>query len=471
MLSIIIGLAVMAGAGYFIIKKYSATGVLMIAGLVLLTASVLMGRDILGEEMESTGSTGLDVIDFLRFMMTDRIAGLGLMIMILVGFAAYMSHIGANDAVVRLLSRPLRAVTSPYIVLAVAFLLGSAMTLAVGSATGLGVLLMATFFPIMTSLGISKQAAAAVCASTASVILSPITADVVLAADRAGEPLVDFAFKQTIPVSLITLVVMAALHFWWQRRLDQRMLARAEAAGEQVDPDDLTTTDFTTTKGDDDAVDRSAPLWYAILPFVPILLVFIFNGKTAPELELVTLVIIAIMVAVVVEFIRNKGRARTVLADLEVGYKGMGEAFSSVVMLVIAAGVFAQGLSTVGFVDVLIGGVTNAGGAGALVMMVLVLITLVVTVTTGSGNAAFYAFVELAPNLAQQLGINGAYLIVPMLEASNMGRPLSPVSGVVVACAGIAKVSPLEIVKRASVPSGIGMVVMLVASMILVPMQ
>lgn len=464
MLSILIGVAVMVAAGYFILKKYSATGVLMISGLILLVASILMGYDILGEDMESTGSRGLDVIDFIRFMMSDRLASLGLMIMVLVGFATYMSHIGANDAVVRLLQRPLKAVRSPYVVLAVAFVLGSAMTLAVGSASGLGVLLMATFFPIMTSVGISKQAAAAVCASTASVILTPITGDVVLAAERAQEPLITFAFRQTIPVSIITLVVMAVLHFFWQRHLDRRLAAGSTDA-------DAPDTDSDTAVVDAAELDHSAPLWYAILPFLPIVLVFIFNGSFAPQLELVTLVIIAVMIAVVIEFFRHKGRPKKLLDDLEVGYKGMGDAFSSVVMLVIAAGIFAHGLTTVGFVEALIGGVTGLGGAGVVVMLMLVLITVVVTFTTGSGNAAFYAFVELAPKLAGELGIRGAYLIVPMLQASNMARPLSPVSGVVVACAGIAGISPIEIVKRASVPSLVGVVVMVVSSMVLVPLH
>jgi DcuC family C4-dicarboxylate transporter len=47
------------------------------------------------------------------------------------------------------------------------------MSLAVSSATGLGVLLMATLFPVMVNVGISRGAAAAICASPAAIILSP----------------------------------------------------------------------------------------------------------------------------------------------------------------------------------------------------------------------------------------------------------------------------------------------------------
>ncbi|MGL5287296.1 MAG: C4-dicarboxylate transporter DcuC, partial [Aeromonas sp.] len=104
-----------------------------------------------------------------------------------------------------------------------------------------------------------------------------------------------------------------------------------------------------------------------------------------------------------------------------------------------------------------------------IMMLSLVVITTLAAFTTGSGNAPFYAFVELIPNLASSLGINPAYLVIPMLQASNLGRTVSPVSGVVVACSGMAKLSPFEVVKRTSVPVAVGLLVVIIATEIMVP--
>ena len=68
------------------------------------------------------------------------------------------------------------------------------MSLADSSATGLGVLLMATLYPVMVNVGISRGAAAAICASPAGIILSPTSGDVVLGAQAAGKPLICSAF-------------------------------------------------------------------------------------------------------------------------------------------------------------------------------------------------------------------------------------------------------------------------------------
>ena len=84
----------------------------------------------------------------------SRGGDLGMMIMMLCGFAAYMTHIGANDMVVKLASKPLQYINSPYLLMIAAYFVACLMSLAVSSATGLGVLLMATLFPVMVNVGI-----------------------------------------------------------------------------------------------------------------------------------------------------------------------------------------------------------------------------------------------------------------------------------------------------------------------------
>lgn len=430
MLDLLIGVIVAIGVGRYIIKGYSATGVLMVGGLLLLIISALMGKNILPASATSTGWRATDIVEYVKILLMSRGGDLGMMIMMLCGFAAYMTHIGANDVVVKIASKPLQMINSPYLLMVAAYIVACLMSLAVSSATGLGVLLMATLFPIMVNVGISRGAAAAICASPAAIILAPTSGDVVLAAKASEMPLVDFAFKTTLPISIAAIVCMAIAHFFWQRYLDNK----SQEKHEMMDVNDITT---------------NAPAFYAILPFTPIIGVLIFDGKWGPELHIISVLVICMMLAAVIEFIRSFS-AKTVFAGLEVAYRGMADAFATVVMLLVAAGVFAQGLSTVGFISGLIGLAQSFGTGGIVMMLVLVVITMLAAMTTGSGNAPFYAFVELIPKLAAQMGINPAYLVIPMLQASNLGRTLSPVSGVVVAVAGMAKISPFEVVKRTS---------------------
>lgn len=449
MLELLIGILVAAGVGRYIFKGYSATGVLMTGGLLLLIIAALLGHSVLPKGVESTGNMATDVVEYVKYLLMNRGGDLGMMIMMLCGFATYMTHIGANDMVVKLTSKPLQKIKSPYVLMVAAYFVACLMSLAVSSATGLGVLLMATLFPLMVNVGISRGAAAAICASPAAIILSPTSGDVVVAANAAGLDLIDFAFKTTLPISIVAILCMAVAHFFWQRYLDNK---------EGVSHERLDVSE----------IQVNAPSFYAILPFTPIIGVLIFNGELGPKLHIITILVICMIMTALIEFIR-KFSAQEVFKGLEVAYRGMADAFASVVMLLVAAGVFAQGLTTVGFINNLLGLAQSFGNGGFVMMMVLVIITTLAAFTTGSGNAPFYAFVELIPKLAAQMGINPAFLIIPMLQASNLGRTISPVSGVIVATSGMAKLSPFEVVKRTSVPVLVGLIVVIIATEIMVP--
>ena len=448
-MDLIIGLIAIVLVAYYIVKGYSATGVLMFGGLVLLFISVLMGHSILPEGVKSTGSTYFDILEYVKYLLGNRGGGLGLMIMVLCGFSVYMTHLGANDVVVKLVSKPLKNIRSPYILMVFAYFLACLMSFAVASATGLGVLLMATVFPVMVNVGISRGAAAAICASPISIILSPTSGDVVLSAEISKIPLGEFAFGTALPVSIFAILGIAVAHFFWQRYLDKKEGVQVE----RLNADEIKTT---------------APNYYAILPLLPIIGVLIFDGKWGlPNLHIVTVMVLCFIITAVVDFLRSFNAKQT-FDNLVVAYRGMADAFAGVVMLLVAAGVFAQSLSTIGFITNLIDSAQSFGGSAFFMMLVLAVITILATMATGSGNAAFYAFAELIPKLATQMGVNPAFLTIPMLQASNLGRGLSPVSGVVVAVSGMGKISPFEVVKRMSVPMLVGFICVIIGTEIFV---
>lgn len=448
-MDLIIGLIAIVLVAYYIVKGYSATGVLMFGGLVLLFISVLMGHSILPEGVKSTGSTYFDILEYVKYLLGNRGGGLGLMIMVLCGFSVYMTHLGANDVVVKLVSKPLKNIRSPYILMVFAYFLACLMSFAVSSATGLGVLLMATLFPVMVNVGISRGAAAAICASPISIILSPTSGDVVLSAEISKIPLGEFAFSTALPVSIFAILGIAVAHFFWQRYLDKKEGVQVE----RLNADEIKTT---------------APNYYAILPLLPIIGVLIFDGKWGlPNLHIVTVMVLCFIITAAVDFLRSFNAKQT-FDNLVVAYRGMADAFAGVVMLLVAAGVFAQSLSTIGFITNLIDSAQSFGRSASVMMLVLAVITILATMATGSGNAAFYAFAELIPKLATQMGVNPAFLTIPMLQASNLGRGLSPVSGVVVAVSGMGNISPFEIVKRMSVPMLVGFICVIIGTEIFV---
>lgn len=70
----------------------------------------------------------------------------------------------------------------------------------------------------------------------------------------------------------------------------------------------------------------------------------------------------------------------------------------------------------------------------------------------GSGNAPFYSFASIAPAIAEKFGVHAADVLLPLQTMTGFGRTMSPVTGGIVAVAGMAGVSPFRVVKRNMVP-------------------
>ena len=74
---------------------------------------------------------------------------------------------------------------------------------------------------------------------------------------------------------------------------------------------------------------------------------------------------------------------------------------------------------------------------------------------------AFFSFGPLAPEIAQKFDVQALEFILPMNLAASMGRTVSPVSGVLIATSEIAKVAPIQVVRRNIIPLLVGLIVMI----------
>jgi DcuC family C4-dicarboxylate transporter len=54
-----------------------------------------------------------------------------------------------------------------------------------------------------------------------------------------------------------------------------------------------------------------------------------------------------------------------------------------------------------------------------------------------------------------------------MAFAASMGRTISPIAGILVAIAGIARISPMDIVKRNLIPLSLGLLVMVILNFLI----
>ncbi|HIH4927267.1 TPA: C4-dicarboxylate transporter DcuC [Proteus mirabilis] len=444
MIQILAVLIVVIIVARMILKGYKAEPVLLVAGLILMALTMIFGwGDILPKNVKTTGISWLDPFEVMRDLFSSRAADLGLMIMALMGFAHYMDHIGANEAVVRVATRPLKNMRSPYVLLFFSFLLASILQLAIPSATGLAVLLMGTMFPIMIGLGLSPASAAGVIATSLGVAYTPTAIDAIRGAKAVDLGVVEYVLYYQGPAAIATVLAVGITHIFWQRHCDRK-------AG------------FVPQLGkiaEEAKSDKNILGFYALLPMLPIIMAVSSSSLFVEgiHLDVVTIVLISMAICMLIETLRLRD-FKSVCAGFQHFLKGMGSAFSNVVGLLVAAGVFAHGIKVSGAIDSLIVMAESVGLPPFAMALVFAIVTLAAAIIMGSGNAPFLAFVELIPQIAHSMGVNPIAMILPMQQASHMGRGMSPVAGVIIAVSSGAKLQPFDVVKRTAVPLMVGFV-------------
>ena len=197
-LGAILSLVVIVVAGRLLLKKYNPHAVLLVSGLLMLIIAQVLNYN-LPLLKDPTGFSGFDLFRYIKESFSKTNAGVGLMIMAIGGFVAYIDKIGASDVLVHVASKPLTFLKSkPYVAASLVIPIGQLLFVAIPSAAGLGLLLMASMFPILINIGVSRLSAVSVITATTAFGIGPASAITASATSIAGIDTIVFFLNDQI---------------------------------------------------------------------------------------------------------------------------------------------------------------------------------------------------------------------------------------------------------------------------------
>lgn len=447
-------------------KKFDIKITLFAMGLFLLYVGTAMGYDIkiLSKKID-TGSAFLNPLKAVVEQFIKTLQRAGIIILFLGGYSIYMTKIGANYATIKLFTKPLSKIKNPYILVPFLFLFGNLLSLVVPSASMLAVILLATLYPLLKSVGMSRATGAAIIATTATIMPTPLGGDNIVIAKELNISAAEYVFKYHAMISLPTIIIMAVTHYFVQKFFDKKDIKKNTFQLIDVNPSGNENKDVIQKKGWN--------ILYACLPILPIfilLVIFIINiiipDSAKINLSVAISTILCLVIALIVESIYLKN-FRVAISKTNDFFKGMASAFSVVVLLT-AATLFVTGLKQIQLISTFQNQMTNLGnkGLGWVLPLVLVIFTFLIVILSGSGVALFYAMAPLMVGFAVSAGIAAQAVTIPMGMAGNLFRAMSPVAAVIVIISAKTKLSPMAIVKRTAIPSSVGAIFMFTLSMI-----
>ena len=271
-------------------------------------------------------------------------------------------------------------------------------------------------------------------------MVGPGSGNAILAANITKlDPAVFFVNHQ-LPIFLTTTIILGVVHFFVQKWWDKK--------------EGFTGHDESVNLVKED--ESRPPLIYAVLPIIPMLFILGFSPllKSKIKMDVVTAMFLSTFISMAFEYVRTRD-IRSTLQSLKHMFDGMGNSFATVITLIVAGEVFAAGLMKIGAVDAMTQGAQIIGLGINLLIILFCLVIAGFAFLMGSGNAAFFSFAALAPKIAASMKIDVITLLLPMQIMTSFGRVVSPITAAIVAIAGVAGVSPVQVVKRTAIPMAV----------------
>ncbi|EJI1869640.1 C4-dicarboxylate transporter DcuC [Campylobacter jejuni] len=455
---------------FMLYKKINAHMALLLSGLLLLSLAAIFGLSPHIVTKDSLNLGFFDIFQVFNQTMSSTLAELGLTLMTIAGFSAYMDHVGASYALFKVFEKPLKAVKSPYVLLIVAYFIVQFLVLFIPSHAGLALLLMVTMYPILVRSGVSKLSALSVIAICQYIDHGPGSGNVIMASEKAEvDPAIYFVHYQ-LPTTLPIIIAVSIAIYLCNKFFDKKdnFVFNAQEIEKELNENE----------GKEKELKKP--------PIIPLVLILGFSSvldsilvlmgvssaqevkaaaSTAIKMNVPVAMVISTFVAIIFEMIRYKSIVET-LNSMMIFFKGMGHLFVITVSLIVCGQVFTSGLLSVGFVDTLIEFCKNAGfGVLAIIIAVSILLA-VCAFLMGSGNAAFFSFAPLIPNIAKHFGVETITMIAPIQIMTGFGRCVSPIAPAILAISAIAKVSPFAVIKRTAIPMLVAAIVNIIMTYI-----
>ncbi|MCQ2138266.1 MAG: C4-dicarboxylate transporter DcuC [Bacteroidales bacterium] len=457
LLEVFLCLAFIGVTGWLVLKKYNPSTILFVMGMLMLALATILGISDPTSGVETTGSKFMDLFKIVETRFGKSFVSFGLLIMTISGYVAVMNKMKATEAMVYIASKPLSIFKgNPYLAAIIVIPICTCLFLCINSASGLGLLLVATIYPILLNIGVSKPTALSVIIMSVIFDMGPASANTQLAAAQYGGNGTDYFIQYQIPMIIVAVICLMLTSYFSNRFLDKKDV---KADKEIFD---------NATSGE----KPSVPLWFAFFPIIPLVLLILLSPSVGlVDFQASTSMIMLICALFASIFLCIYKKSLKAGCDMMKSFwDGLGSSFGSVIVLTVAALIFADGLTSLNFIDLIVNG-CNALNMGAVaVTIVFSLVVLFCSAMMGSGNAAFFAFGPMIPLIASKFGITDpagiASMILPIQLLASMGRGVSPISAVVVAVGGSTNTNTMDMVKRTMIPILTTAVVMIIFNFI-----
>lgn len=453
MFQIVFTLLLLAMIVYGIMKKINITTVLMFATVCGYIGLLLLQKEYAAGDTTS-GSHFLDIFESIGNSMKNSMGGYILTSISMLSYVDYMNRIKATDMFAALLAAPVQKLKYKYLIAAFTIPIGVLMGIAISGSLITITLLLGTIYPVLRSLGCSKPTCATAILLHTIIAISPVRSAYynALSLMNMDISVAMWFIRVQLPVGGIMVAVVMVLFILTSRYFDRK---------EGLNKEEKESLKIKTVR------DIGVPVYYAILPLLPLILVVIFSELVVGTviISVVGACVLSWCIAFTVQMLSTRSLS-SCLKNFEAIYEGMGVVMTTSGPIVIFGTTFSVVLTALGGMSLFIDTVSKVACGYVLLGVVGVTGLLMVSITgTFNGNLALVF--PVVRGIVQGTGINPLGAAQAAMFSLTSGAGICLVSGQNLFLAQQTDTNILVIIKRSLIPTIGGFIASFLASVIL----
>jgi C4-dicarboxylate transporter, DcuC family len=381
------------------------------------------------------------------------------------GFAYVIRAFGCDQELVKALSRPL--LYARFLVVPGTILIGFVVNIPIISQTSTSLAVGTVLIPLLRSLGLQGVvigSALLLGASIGGELLNPGAPELVAVADKLKIKPTSLT-PEVAKVVFIHLGVAMAVYLWLRRRESTVPPLSQERVESSATPSNSPLERGRTMSSPLDT-GRTILWWMALVPVVPIALLFLFgpplnlftwpsewllSPKDRPELYSPRLIGVAMLVGCLVACLAVPKQAGSVAKHF---FEGAGYGYTHIISLIVIAKCFSEGIKLAGIADFI---AHLAEAAPVLLLPLAALLPACLAFLSGSGIGATQGLYPLLADVAIAQQIDPILVGVLCCLGAAAGRTASVVAAVTIMCSNLTETKPLELSRRVMVPLAVAL--------------
>lgn len=439
-----------------IIKKISLSALFLGVSILALAFASLISGSVLGPD--TLGSVFFDIFEFITNNLTSSIGAIPFVLTIVLAYVEVMRHMKAADMLAEILSMPLKKIRAPFLLAGLAAVVSGIIMLAINIGPAAATLLIATLYPVLRKAGCSAKTAATAMAITTLASWGPTNPSCIatlsfMGIDVAAINTTSWFVDMQLPLWIAYVAATSVVFGITSKAFDKSL--PAEEIKEGVNK---------TVK----VSELGVPKFYALLPLLPIILLFIFNplAVSSVKLSIVASFLVGLLVSAIAHMIYTK-KAKTFVEIGDTFINGMSNAFKNLGLVVLLAMLFASSMNRLGGMKIIADVISGLVLPAYVLVPIICIFAAVITMIVGSFIGALSIAAPLAASVAAASGLDPLFLAFLVTTAAGVGSLTSPTNPLLVTVTSYTQVKIPDLMKRAVVPIWCGLICQVIVGIIL----